>query len=71
MPDHEELFRSLDADEVEALGPMPADEGESPTADRAGPGLTAEVHAPGMVEQSWNDDPDDDRVPPPRSLGED
>lgn len=54
MPDTNDLYRSLDADEVEALGPMPTDQGVSPTTDRDGrtDGLTAEVHSPGIVEQS-------------------
>jgi hypothetical protein len=69
MPDQDKLYRSLDAHEIEALGPMPADDAESPTTDRDGrtPGLTAEVHSPGVVEQSA-DVADDDPFPPPRSL---
>jgi hypothetical protein len=69
MADTNRLHRSLDADEVEALGPMPADEGVSPTTDRDSrtPGLTAEVHSPGTVEQS-SASADDDPFPPPRSL---
>jgi hypothetical protein len=68
MPDSSSLFRSLDADEVEALGPMP-DEGESPTTDRDGrtPGLTGEVHSPGVVQES-SVFADDDPFQPPRSL---
>ena len=48
---------------------MPADEGVSPTTDRDGrtPGLTAEVHSPGIVKQS-SVSAGDDRFPPPRSL---
>jgi len=69
MPDTNDLYRSLDAAEIEALGPMPADEGVSPTTDRDGrtPGLTAEVHSPGIVEQSAVP-AEDDPFPPPRSL---
>ncbi len=69
MADKNDLYRSLDADEIEALGPMPADESVSPTTDRDGrtPGLTAEVHSPGIVEQSL-DSAEDDPFPPPRSL---
>ena len=69
MSDTNELYRSLDADEIEALGPMPADEGVSPTTDRDGrtPPLTAEVHAPGVVHRP-SVAADDDRFPPPRSL---
>jgi hypothetical protein len=69
MPDEQQLYRSLDADEVGALGPVPVDAGESPTTDRDGrtPGMTAEVHAPGVVERS-SDTADDDPFPPPPSL---
>lgn len=71
MPDKDDLHRSLDADEIEALGSMPSDEGVSPTTDRDGrpPGLTAEVHSPGVVQQS-SVAVDDDPFPPPRSLTE-
>jgi len=69
MPDMNDLCRSLDADEIEALGPMPADEGVSPRTDRGGrtPDLTAEIHFPGTVYQS-SVSADDDPFPPPRSL---
>ena len=69
MQDSNELFRSFDAAEIEALGPMPVVEGESPTTDRDGrtPGLTAEVHFPGTVYQP-SGSADDDPFPPPRSL---
>ena len=69
-PDTNDLYRSLDADEIEALGPMPADERVSPTTDRDGrtPGLTAEVHSPGIVQQQSSVAANDDRFPPPRSL---
>lgn len=73
MPDQDDLYRTLDADEVEALGPMPADEGVSPTTDRDGrtASLTAEVHSPGVVhESSGEHHDDDDPFPPPRSLTE-
>jgi hypothetical protein len=71
MPD-DNLYRSLEADEVEALGPMPSDDVVSPTTDRdnRSPSLTAEVHSPGVVPSS-TDVADDDRFPPPRSLSED
>lgn len=71
MPDNDDLYRSLDADEIEALGPMPSAEGVSPTTDRHGrtDGLTAEVHSPGVVRQSAAT-ADDDPFPPPRSLTE-
>ena len=70
MPDANDLYRSLDADEIEALGPMPAaDEGVSPRTNRADrtPGLTAVVHFPGTLYQSLVST-DDDPFPPPRSL---
>jgi hypothetical protein len=70
MADANDLHRSLNSDEIEALGPMPAaDQGVSPRTDRAGrtPSLTAEVHFPGTVYQS-SVSADDDRFPPPRSL---
>jgi hypothetical protein len=68
MSDTNDLYRRLDPDEIEGLGPMPADEGVSPTTNRDGrtPGLTAEVHFPGIVQRSIS--ADDDRFPPPRSL---
>ncbi|MGV8966386.1 MAG: hypothetical protein ACOH2F_08910 [Cellulomonas sp.] len=69
MPDTNDLFRSLDAGEIEALGPMPTDEGVSPTTDRYSrtSGLTAEVHSPGVVQQS-SDLADDGSFASPRSL---
>jgi hypothetical protein len=70
MPETNDLYRSLDADEIEALGPMPTEEEVSPTTNRDGrtPGLTAEVHSPGIVHRSPGAANDDDRFPPPRSL---
>ncbi len=72
MPDQNELFRSLKAAEVEALGPMPVADEVSPTTDRDGraPVVTAEVHSPGIVRQS-SAYADDDPFLPPRSLTED
>ena len=73
MPD-DNLYRMLEADEVEALGPMPADDRVSPTTDRdsRSPSMTAEVHSPGVVSRSSAATmADDDRFPPPRSLSED
>lgn len=71
MPD-DDLYRILEADEVEALGPMPTDDRVSPTTDRdsRSPSLTAEVHSPGVVRRS-SVLADDDPFPPPRSLSED
>ena len=71
MQDTNDLFRSLDAEEIDALGPMPTDDDVSPTTDRDSrtPGLTAEVHSPGVVKQS-SAYADDDPFPPPRSLTE-
>ena len=69
MPAADDLHRSLDSDEIEALGPMPAGDGVSPTTDRGSrtSGHTAEVHLPGVLHQ----EPvaaDDDPFPPPRSV---
>ena len=71
MPDNDNLFRALGADEIQALGPMPADEGESPTTDRDArtPSLTAEVHSPGIARQPPVS-ADDGPFPPPRSMSE-
>jgi hypothetical protein len=71
MPD-ENLVRSLEADEIEALGPMPSDDVVSPRTDRdnRSPSLTAEVHSPGVVQASA-DVAADDPFPPPRSMSED
>ena len=73
MTDTSELFRNLDAAEIEALGPMPAADEVTPTTDRDSrtAEFTAEVHHPGIVEQSstYVTD-DDDPFPPPRSLTE-
>ena len=71
MSDTNDLYRRLDPDETEGLGPMPTDEAVSPTTNRDGrtPRLTAEVHFPGTVQRSVSAD-DDDRFPPPPSLTE-
>lgn len=70
MPETNDLYRSLDAAEIEALGPMPVDDRESPTTDRdsRSPGMTAEVHHPGVVEGASADVAADDPFPPPRSI---
>ena len=70
MPDTNDLFRSLDDAEIQALGPMSVDDKESPTTDRDGrsPGFTAEVHYAGVVEQVSADSAADERFPPPRSI---
>jgi hypothetical protein len=72
VSDTNDLYRSLGADEVDALGPMPRDDRVSPTTDRdnRSPSLTAEVHSPGVVAHSA-DVPEDDPFPPPRSMSED
>ena len=69
MSDDQDLYRHLEHQEIEALGPMPADETVSPTTDRDSrtPGLTAEVHSPGILQQSLISDADDP-FRPPRSL---
>jgi hypothetical protein len=72
MSDTNELFRSLDAAETEALGPMPDAEEVTPTTDRdsRSPEFTAEVHYSGTVRQSTAETSSDDPFPPPRSLTE-
>jgi len=73
MSDTSELFRSLDAAEIEALGPMPVTDEVTPTTDRDSrtAEFTAEVHHPGVVEHSSAYVPAaDDPFPPPRSLTE-
>jgi hypothetical protein len=71
--DENELARSLQAAEIEALGPMPAGEDVSPTTDRDDrtPAYSGEVHYPGILPQSPLDVADDDPFLPPRSLTED
>ena len=72
MADANEFFRSLDADETEALGPMPDSEEVTPTTDRVSRAVpfTAEVHHPGALEQSSSYKAGEDRFPPPQSLSE-
>lgn len=72
MSDTSELFRSLDAAEIEALGPMPVTDEVTPTTDRDSRTavFTAEVHHPGIVKQSSDYVAADDPFPPPRSLTE-
>ena len=72
MSDTSELFRSLDAAEIEALGPMPVTDEVTPTTDRDSrtAEFTAEVHHAGIVEQSSAYVAADDPFPPPRSLTE-
>jgi hypothetical protein len=72
MAERSELFRSLDATEIDALGPMPAADEVSPTTDRDSRTVefTAEVHYAGTVEHTSPEVSADDPVPPPRSLTE-
>jgi hypothetical protein len=72
MSDTSELFRSLSAAEIEALGPMPVADEVTPITDRHSrtAEFTAEVHHPGIVEQSSDYVRDDDPFAPPRSLTE-
>jgi hypothetical protein len=68
----EEFVRSLNADEIAALGVLPDSEVVSPTMDRdnRAPGSTADVHAPGVLESSSYDVAEGDPFPPPRSMTE-
>ena len=72
MSDPEEFVRSLNADEIAALGVLPDPEVVSPTTDRTNrtPASTADVHAPGVLESSSYDVADGDPFPPPRSITE-
>jgi len=72
MSDPEELVRSLNADEIAALGVLPDPEVVSPTMNRDNrtPDSTADVHAPGVVESSFYDVAEGDPFPPPRSMTE-
>jgi hypothetical protein len=70
MPSTNDLFRSMDAAEIEALGPMPVGDQVTPTTDRdsRAPSHTAEVHYAGVVEHASAEVADDDPFPPPRSM---
>ncbi len=72
MSDPKELVRSLNAEEVAALGVLPDPDAVSPTMDRdnRAPDSTADVHASGVLESSSYDVADDDPFPPPRSMTE-
>ncbi len=72
MSDPKELVRSLNADEIAALGVLPDPETVSPTMDRdnRAPQSTADVHAPGVLESSSYDVAEGDPFPPPRSMTE-
>ena len=72
MSDPKELVRSLNADEIAALGVLPDPEAVSPTMDRdnRAPASTADVHAPGVLESSSYDVAEGDPFPPPRSMTE-
>jgi hypothetical protein len=72
MNDAQDLVRSMSADEVSALGPLPDPDTVSPTTDRddRAPASTAEVHSPGVLPAAHYAAADDDPFPPPRSLTE-
>jgi hypothetical protein len=67
-----DFVRSLNADEIAALGVLPDPEAVSPTMDRDDrtPDSTADVHAPGVLESSSYDAAEGDPFPPPRSMTE-
>jgi hypothetical protein len=74
MNDPNELVRSLEADEIAALGPLPEPDAVTPTMDRDDrtPGSTADVHAAGVLTTSSSSYAvdEDDPFPPPRSMTE-
>ncbi len=72
MNDPNELVRSLEAEEIAALGPLPDPDAVTPTMDRDGrtPDSTAEVHAAGVLTSSSYAVDEGDPFPPPRSMTE-
>jgi hypothetical protein len=72
MTDPTELVRSLEADEIAALGPLPEPEVVTPTMDRDDrtPNSTADAHAAGVVTSSSYAVDEGDPFPPPRSMTE-
>jgi len=72
MSDPQALVRSLNADELAALGPLPDPDVVSPTTDRHNrtPNSTADAHAPGVLESPTHAVAEGDPFPPPRSLTE-
>lgn len=74
MDNPNELVRSLEADEISALGPLPEQDAVTPTMDRHDrtPDSTADVHAAGVLTSSSPSYAGDegDPFPPPRSMTE-
>ncbi len=72
MNDPNELVRSLEADEIAALGPLPEPDSVTPTMDRHDrtPDSTADVHAAGVLASSSYAVDEGDPFPPPRSMTE-
>ena len=72
MTDPNDLVRSLEAEEVTALGPLPEPDAVSPTTDRHDrtPESTADAHAAGVLSSSSYAVEDGDPFPPPRSMTE-
>ncbi len=72
MNNPNELVRSLEADEIAALGPLPEPDAVTPTMDRDDrtPASTAEAHAPGVLSSSSYAVDEDHPFPPPRSMTE-
>ena len=72
MNNPDELVRSLEADEIAALGPMPDADAVTPTMDRDDrtPESTADVHSAGVLTSSSYAADENDPFPPPRSMTE-
>lgn len=72
MNDPNELVRSLEADEIAALGPLPEPDIVTPTMDRdyRMPDSTADVHSAGVLSSSSYAVVEDDPFPPPPSMTE-
>ena len=72
MDNPNELVRSLEADEIAALGPLPEPDAVTPTMDRDDrtPESTADVHAAGVLTSSSYAVDEGDPFPPPRSMTE-
>jgi hypothetical protein len=72
MNDPNALVRSLEADEIAALGPLPEPDTVTPTTDLDDrtPESTADAHAPGMLTSPSYAVDEDDPFPPPRSMTE-
>jgi hypothetical protein len=72
MNNPNELVRSLEADEIAALGPLPEPDAVTPTMDRDDrtPNSTADVHTAGVLTSSSYAVDEGDPFAPPRSMTE-